>query len=46
MRLLGHADLRDTEVYIHLSKRHLQAPMNPLDALELAAKTAAGLVVS
>jgi integrase/recombinase XerD len=46
MRLLGHADLRDTEVYIHLSKRHLQAPTNPLDALQLAAKTAAGPVVS
>ncbi len=36
MRLLGHADLRDTEVYIHLSKRHLQAPTNPLDALPRA----------
>jgi site-specific recombinase XerD len=35
MRLLGHADLRDTELYIHLSKRHLQAVVNPLDALQL-----------
>jgi integrase/recombinase XerD len=35
MRLLGHADLRDTELYIHLSKRHLQTPANPLDALQL-----------
>jgi integrase/recombinase XerD len=46
MRLLGHADLRDTEVYIHLSRRHLQAPMNPLDALERVARTAAAPVVS
>jgi site-specific recombinase XerD len=46
MRLLGHADLRDTEVYIHLSKRHLQAPTNPLDALQLAAQIAAGPAVS
>jgi site-specific recombinase XerD len=44
MRLLGHADLGDTEVYIHLSKRHLQAPINPLDALQRASGTAAGPV--
>ncbi len=35
--LLGHADLRDTELYVHLSRRHLQAPTNPLDALQLLA---------
>jgi site-specific recombinase XerD len=35
MRLLGHADLRDTELYVHLSRLHLQAPANPLDALGL-----------
>lgn len=46
MHLLGHADLRDTEVYIHLSKRHLQAPTNPLDALQLAAQSASGPVAS
>ena len=40
MRLLGHADLRDTELYVHLSKRHLGTPVNPLDALGLAADTA------
>jgi site-specific recombinase XerD len=35
--LMGHADLRDTELYVHLSKRHLEAPTNPLDALQLFA---------
>jgi site-specific recombinase XerD len=35
MRLLGHADLRDTELYVHLSQLHLKAPANPLDALGL-----------
>lgn len=39
MRLFGHADLRDTGLYIHLSKRHLQTPANPLDALQLVAGT-------
>jgi len=38
--LMGHADLRDTELYVHLSKRHLQTPTNPLDALQLFASTA------
>jgi len=37
--LLGHADVRDTMIYLHLSKRHLQCAPNPLDALELAAPT-------
>ena len=35
--LLGHADVRDTMIYLHLSKRHLQHAPNPLDALNLAA---------
>jgi site-specific recombinase XerD len=36
--LLGHADLRETMIYIHLSKRHVGATASPLDALSLAAK--------
>jgi integrase/recombinase XerD len=36
--LLGHADLRETMIYIHLSKRHLGATASPLDSLTLAAK--------
>jgi site-specific recombinase XerD len=36
--LLGHADLRETMVYIHLSKRHVAATASPLDALALGAK--------
>lgn len=36
--LLGHANLRETMVYIHLSKRHVGATASPLDALSLAAK--------
>jgi site-specific recombinase XerD len=34
--LLGHADVRDTVLYLHLSTRHLNATQNPLDALQLA----------
>ena len=34
--LLGHADISDTAVYLHLSTRHLRAAANPLDALDLA----------
>jgi site-specific recombinase XerD len=33
--LLGHADISDTAVYLHLSTRHLRAAVNPLDALDL-----------
>src|SRR6478609_394895 len=36
--LLGHADLRETMVYIHLSKRHVGATASPLDALSLGAQ--------
>lgn len=35
--LLGHADLEHTVVYLHVSQRHLQAVVNPLEALPLVA---------
>lgn len=31
--LLGHADLKHTTVYLHLSQRHLRTVGNPLDAI-------------
>ena len=31
--LLGHAEVRDTALYVHLSTRHLTAVANPLDTL-------------
>ena len=33
--LLGHRDLEETTVYLHLSQRHLQATASPLDSLKL-----------
>lgn len=33
--LLGHGDLKDTTIYLHLSSRHLHATASPLDALPL-----------
>jgi integrase/recombinase XerD len=33
--LLGHARLEDTTVYLHLSRRHLTAAVNPLDQLTI-----------
>lgn len=33
--LLGHADLSHTTVYLHLSRRHLQAAPNPLEQLRV-----------
>jgi len=35
--LLGHHDLEETTLYIHLSRRHLSATASPLDALALGA---------
>ncbi len=34
--LLGHADIRHTLVYLHLSQRHLHAAPNPLDSLPVS----------
>ena len=34
--LLGHADLKDTTVYLHLSHRHLHAATSPLEQLAIA----------
>src|SRR5260370_13442441 len=34
--LLGHADLKPTSRYLHLSERHLKATASPLDSLTLA----------
>jgi integrase/recombinase XerD len=33
--LMGHARLEDTTVYLHLSRRHLEAATNPLDQLSI-----------
>jgi site-specific recombinase XerD len=37
--LLGHQDLRETSIYLHLSQRHLQATASPLDSLKLKSKS-------
>ena len=34
--LLGHGDLETTAQYLHLSQRHLQTVVNPLDGLSLS----------
>jgi integrase/recombinase XerD len=33
--LLGHLHLKDTALYLHLSRRHLSAAPNPLDQITL-----------
>jgi site-specific recombinase XerD len=35
--LLGHADLRETMIYLHLSRRHVAAAVSPLDSLSIYA---------
>lgn len=39
--LLGHGDLKATTIYLHLSRRHLQATASPLDGLTLDSRTPA-----
>ena len=34
--LLGHSRLEHTLIYLHLSRKHLQAVSNPLDSLEIS----------
>jgi integrase len=34
--LLGHRDLEETTIYLHLSQQHLNATASPLDSLPLA----------
>jgi len=36
--LLGHHDLKETTVYLHVSQRHLNAVSSPLDALSVFAR--------
>jgi integrase/recombinase XerD len=38
--LLGHRDLEETTIYLHLSQRHLNATASPLDSLKLKGKVA------
>src|SRR5438046_6459874 len=33
--LLGHHDLKETTIYLHLSQRHLHATASPLDSLQM-----------
>jgi site-specific recombinase XerD len=37
--LLGHHDLKQTAIYLHLSQRHLHATASPLDALLLKGRS-------
>ena len=37
--LLGHHDLKETTIYLHLSQRHLNATASPLDSLKLKDKS-------
>jgi site-specific recombinase XerD len=37
--LMGHADLKHTTLYLHLSQRHLRAAVNPLDQITLGTHT-------
>jgi integrase/recombinase XerD len=35
--LLGHSDLKQTAIYVHVSQQHLSATASPLDALPAGA---------
>lgn len=37
--LMGHADLKHTTLYLHLSQRHLRAAVNPLDQITIGTHT-------
>jgi site-specific recombinase XerD len=37
--LLGHRDLKETTIYLPLSRRHLNATASPLDSLQLKANS-------
>jgi hypothetical protein len=37
--LLGHADLEATSIYLHLSRRHLDKTVNPLEHLSISGTT-------
>src|ERR1700728_2976440 len=39
--LLGHRDLEETTIYLHLSQKHLSATSSPLDQLTLASRRSA-----
>jgi integrase/recombinase XerD len=32
---VGHRDLKETTIYLHLSERHLHATASPVDSLKL-----------
>jgi integrase/recombinase XerD len=36
-KLLGHSDIRDTTIYLHLSRKHLKTVANPLDEIPVSA---------
>jgi len=39
-KLLGHADIRDTTIYLHLSRKHLTSVANPLDEIPVSSSAA------